>query len=161
SCIHPALLYLRGSLPETQLQRFRVGSCDFVNRSCSHSKTGATKSQELTQNARLALISRLDNDFLLDCFRFEFLDSLQHPAMPMAAPESQANSMNKLTGNDEWASLIAKIAEGDQEALTSLYDQSNRFIYGLLLRMMGDSATAEEVLLDVYLQVWRKAANYD
>ena len=59
------------------------------------------------------------------------------------------------------ATLIAQIAGGEQDALTALYDQTNRQIYGLLLRILGDPATAEEVLLDVYVQVWRQAARYE
>ena len=63
--------------------------------------------------------------------------------------------------NQEWAALIGRVAEGDQDALTTLYDATNRFIYGLLLRIVGNTATAEEVLLDVYVQLWKQAARYD
>ena len=34
-------------------------------------------------------------------------------------------------------------------------------MFGLILRVVGDRATAEEVLLDVYTQAWRRAASYD
>jgi RNA polymerase sigma-70 factor, ECF subfamily len=60
-----------------------------------------------------------------------------------------------------WAALISRVAAQDQDAMTALYDDSNRLIYGLLLRILGNAATAEEVLLDVYVQVWRQAARYD
>lgn len=63
--------------------------------------------------------------------------------------------------SQEWAALIGRVAEGDQDALTTLYDATNRFVYGLLLRMLGNAATAEEVLLDVYVQLWKQAARYD
>ena len=63
--------------------------------------------------------------------------------------------------NQEWAALISRVAEGDEDALTTLYDATNRFIYGLLLRILGNPATAEEVLLDVYVQLWKQAARYD
>jgi RNA polymerase sigma-70 factor (ECF subfamily) len=63
--------------------------------------------------------------------------------------------------SQSWAALIGRVAEGDQDALTTLYDETNRFIYGLLLRILGNTATAEEVLLDVYVQLWRQAARYD
>jgi RNA polymerase sigma-70 factor (ECF subfamily) len=45
--------------------------------------------------------------------------------------------------------------------MTSLYDASSRALYGLLLRILNEHALAEEVLLDVYMQVWRQAASYD
>ena len=57
--------------------------------------------------------------------------------------------------------LVQRIARNDQSALATLYDATNRLAYGLILRVIGDAGTAEEVLLDVYTQVWRKAANYD
>jgi RNA polymerase sigma-70 factor (ECF subfamily) len=41
-----------------------------------------------------------------------------------------------------------------------LYDESNRFVYGLALRIIKDPGAAEEVSHDVYLQVWRQADRY-
>jgi RNA polymerase sigma-70 factor (ECF subfamily) len=58
------------------------------------------------------------------------------------------------------AELIREVAEGDEQALASLYDATSRTIYGLLLRILSDPPSAEEVLLDVYTQVWRRAASY-
>jgi RNA polymerase sigma-70 factor (ECF subfamily) len=52
------------------------------------------------------------------------------------------------------------VAEGDQQALASLYDATGRTVFGLLLRILADSSAAEEVLLDVYTQVWRQATAY-
>ncbi len=58
------------------------------------------------------------------------------------------------------AELIREAAGGDQHALAALYDATSRTVYGLLLRILSDASTAEEVLLDVYEQVWRQAAHY-
>jgi RNA polymerase sigma-70 factor (ECF subfamily) len=58
-------------------------------------------------------------------------------------------------------SLVEQVAAGDQAALATLYDTTNRLVYGLILRVLGDVSSAEEVLLDVYTQVWRQAASYD
>lgn len=57
--------------------------------------------------------------------------------------------------------LVRAIAAGDQSALAALYDSTNRLVYGLVMRVLGDVSSAEEVLLDVYTQVWRQAASYD
>jgi RNA polymerase sigma-70 factor (ECF subfamily) len=57
--------------------------------------------------------------------------------------------------------LIQNVAVGDQQALASLYDATNRAVYGLLLRILSDACEAEEVLLDVYTQAWRQAASFD
>ena len=54
-----------------------------------------------------------------------------------------------------------RVAAGDQLAMTSLYDTSSRVLYGLLLRILNEHGLAEEVLLDVYMQVWRQARSYD
>ena len=58
------------------------------------------------------------------------------------------------------AELIRSVAAGDQQALAALYDATSRTVYGLLLRILADASEAEEVLLDVYTQVWRQAAAY-
>jgi RNA polymerase sigma-70 factor, ECF subfamily len=62
--------------------------------------------------------------------------------------------------NQDWVARIAQIATGDQTALAQFYDLTNRVAFGLILRILGDRSTAEEVLLDVYTQVWRQAGNY-
>jgi RNA polymerase sigma-70 factor (ECF subfamily) len=56
--------------------------------------------------------------------------------------------------------LIRGAAGGDQQALAALYDATSRAVYGLLLRILSDPSAAEEVLLDVYTQVWRQAGSY-
>jgi RNA polymerase sigma-70 factor (ECF subfamily) len=53
------------------------------------------------------------------------------------------------------------VADGDQSALTTLYDSTSRLVFGLVLRVVTDRSIAEEVLLDVYTQVWRQAKTYD
>jgi RNA polymerase sigma-70 factor, ECF subfamily len=72
-------------------------------------------------------------------------------------PEPRATSGNAETRH---AALIRGVAGGDQQALASLYDATSRTVYGLLLRILSDASAAEEVLLDVYAQVWRRAASY-
>jgi len=63
--------------------------------------------------------------------------------------------------DQELTALVGQVAAGDQSALATLYDTTNRLVYGLVLRVLRDASTAEEVLLDVYTQVWRQAASYD
>lgn len=76
-----------------------------------------------------------------------------------AAPEVLTEAID--TRDQDWAALIARMARGDELALTAFYDRTNRLIFGLLLRILNDAGQAEEVLLDVYMQVWRQAAKYD
>lgn len=68
--------------------------------------------------------------------------------------ESRARDQN-------WVVLIKGIAEGDQSAMATLYDSTSKLVFGLVLRILQDRETAEEVLLDVYTQVWRQATSYD
>lgn len=59
------------------------------------------------------------------------------------------------------ASLVTRMSGGDEEALSSLYDRHRRVIYSLAVRMLRNRAEAEEVVLDVFQQVWRSAGGYD
>ena len=74
---------------------------------------------------------------------------------------SPRDSREVSSRDQDWAALIDKIADGDQSALTTLYDSTSRLVFGLILRVVSDRATAEEVLLDVYTQIWRQAGSYD
>lgn len=62
--------------------------------------------------------------------------------------------------DEDWGEWIRAAASGDQAALARLYDSTNRLVYGLVLRIVSAPDTAEEVLLDVYLHVWRKGETY-
>ena len=70
-------------------------------------------------------------------------------------------SLDSRLRDQDWAALIKRAADGDQAALTSLYDATSRLVFGLVLRVLNDRSAAEEVLLDVYTQVWRQAGSYD
>ena len=70
-------------------------------------------------------------------------------------------SANLHAEEQAWIKLLTLIAQGDQRALGALYDATSSLVYGLALRMLADTASAEEVTLDVYTHVWRQAATYD
>ena len=63
--------------------------------------------------------------------------------------------------NQSWAELIHRMAKGDQASLTELYDQSNRLVFGLALRIVKESKVAEEITLNAYQQAWRQAHAFD
>ena len=56
--------------------------------------------------------------------------------------------------------LIEQIQAGDESALRILYDRYSRLVFSLALRISGDRGTAEEITLDVFERVWRKADGY-
>jgi RNA polymerase sigma-70 factor (ECF subfamily) len=57
--------------------------------------------------------------------------------------------------------LLKAIAARDEAALAQLYDRYNRILFGLLMRILNNREEAEDVLQEVFLQVWRKAADFD
>lgn len=59
------------------------------------------------------------------------------------------------------ATLIKRTAKGDEYAFATLYDITCGLIYGLLLRILGNSETAEQILVGVYQEAWEQAATYD
>jgi RNA polymerase sigma-70 factor, ECF subfamily len=59
------------------------------------------------------------------------------------------------------ATLARRLMKRDVNAFEQLYDRHSRAIYGLVLRILQQAGTAEEVVQDVFLQLWRNAAQYD
>ena len=57
--------------------------------------------------------------------------------------------------------LLVQIARKDQTALAKLYDRYGRASYALAYKILGSIEEAEEVVLDVFSQIWQKAASYD
>ena len=74
---------------------------------------------------------------------------------------SQAVAQTPLMYEQEWAGLLARIAAGDQPALAEFYDASSAKVFGLVMKILADRTVAEEVTMDVYTQVWRRASSYD
>ncbi len=70
-------------------------------------------------------------------------------------------SEKSLDRNQRWHNLLAQIANENENALGELYDESNRLIYSLVLKILGDISESEEVTLDVYKYVWKNASNFD
>ncbi len=60
-----------------------------------------------------------------------------------------------------WAGLLTRIGEGDEAALDDLYGQTSGPVFALTQRILRDPSAAEDVTLEVYLQVWRQAVTFD
>jgi RNA polymerase sigma-70 factor (ECF subfamily) len=56
---------------------------------------------------------------------------------------------------------VREVATGDQLALHAVYERGHRVVFTLALRITRSRETAEEVTLDVFHDVWRRAAEYD
>ena len=57
--------------------------------------------------------------------------------------------------------LLHAIAVHDEAALACLYDRYRLILFGLLLRILNSREEAEDVLQEVFLQIWRRAGNFD
>jgi RNA polymerase sigma-70 factor (ECF subfamily) len=67
-------------------------------------------------------------------------------------------------GNDEVspdATLMQQLLRKDVSAFEELYERHSRIVYSLVLRILRQGSTAEEVVQDVFLQLWRNSAQYD
>ena len=60
----------------------------------------------------------------------------------------------------EDAVLVARLAEGDGNALEVLYDRYSRVVYSFSLRMLADASSAEELTQEVFLRLWRQGGSY-
>lgn len=62
---------------------------------------------------------------------------------------------------DEEAALIERIQAGDETAMTDMYDRYSGIVYGVALRVLGNTTAAEDVLQEVFLQLWRNPQAFD
>jgi RNA polymerase sigma-70 factor (ECF subfamily) len=59
------------------------------------------------------------------------------------------------------SSLIIAIRNGDDRAMTELYDRYSGIVYSVALRVLGDTGAAEDVLQEVFMQLWRNPGLFD
>ena len=71
-----------------------------------------------------------------------------------------ADSSKALVSETEWVALVQSVAAGDQGALLALYERTHRVVFTLIMRITANRATAEEVTLDVFHDIWRRASDY-
>lgn len=64
------------------------------------------------------------------------------------------------TARDAVADLLLRIAGGDQGAFAELYDALSSRVFGLILRVLVNRSQSEEVLQEVFLEIWQSAARF-
>ncbi len=64
-------------------------------------------------------------------------------------------------GTESDVDLLHSVARGDEGALARLYDQYRVILFSLLLRILNSREEAEDVLQEVFLQVWKRAGDFD
>jgi RNA polymerase sigma-70 factor (ECF subfamily) len=93
------------------------------------------------------------------------LEALPHHELPEATPGTlgavlYAGGTKAPPTEAEWVALVSRTGAGDQAALHSLYERANRLVFTLSLRLTGSRESAEEVTLDVFHDLWRRAVSY-
>jgi RNA polymerase sigma-70 factor (ECF subfamily) len=61
---------------------------------------------------------------------------------------------------EELVSLVKRMARGDRDAFGSLYDRLSSLVFTMAMRIMQERSAAEDLLQEVFLQVWRDASSY-
>ena len=90
----------------------------------------------------------------------------------IAPPRRGVEAVERMTSPDtgqpagddqsrEQARLLAAMARGDKTALARLYDSLSRPLYSLAFRVLNDASEAQDIVQDVFLQMWQKAATYE
>src|SRR5271157_3978745 len=72
----------------------------------------------------------------------------------------EQSPLNRSDAGDEMR-LVARIRAGDQQAMSELYDRYGKVVYAVSLRVLQDASAAEDVLQDVFLQLWRNPDAFD
>ena len=62
---------------------------------------------------------------------------------------------------EDWAGLVQRVAAGDQPALHALYELAHHIVFTFVMRISANRETAEELTIDVFHDVWRRASRYD
>ena len=58
-------------------------------------------------------------------------------------------------------SLISAVRSGDERAMAALYDRYSGVVYSVALRVLADTSAAEDILQEVFIQLWRSPAAFD
>ncbi|MEZ5582302.1 MAG: hypothetical protein R3F37_05560 [Candidatus Competibacteraceae bacterium] len=70
------------------------------------------------------------------------------------------HTTHQKSGSTEMVTLMHAIVERDDTALSRLYDLTVERVFGLAFAITRNHADAEEVVCDVYLQIWQRAPQY-
>jgi RNA polymerase sigma-70 factor, ECF subfamily len=58
------------------------------------------------------------------------------------------------------AQLLVRVQRGDDQAMAALYDRYSKIVYSVALRVLRDASAAEDILQDVFLQIWRSPGSF-
>jgi RNA polymerase sigma-70 factor (ECF subfamily) len=87
-----------------------------------------------------------------------------HPRRPTRT--SSGKEINRLSGTElkgdrTDSAILSAIRSGDENGMAALYDQYSAVVYSVALRVLGDTGAAEDVLQEVFMQLWRNPGLFD
>ena len=85
---------------------------------------------------------------------------MREPLQRSVPMSSAADNSGATDAARDQADLMLAMARRDKTALSRLYDSLSRPLYSLALKVTNDSADAQDIVQDVFLQLWLKAADY-
>src|SRR5438270_5592039 len=59
------------------------------------------------------------------------------------------------------STLMSRIRAGDEDALAALHDRYAQVVYSVALRVLGETTQAEDILQEIFLQLWRNPQTFD
>ena len=78
-----------------------------------------------------------------------------------SATTARDNRTLRANADQHHIALLQGIARGEQDSFAAFYDQTNRLVFGLATRVLNDRSVAEDVTMDVYMQVWKQASQFE
>jgi RNA polymerase sigma-70 factor (ECF subfamily) len=88
----------------------------------------------------------------------ESQNPLPSPARSYNSEPSKATLSAAKAAED--AALLGKVEHGDQDAMGLLFDRYSGIVYSVALRVLKDTAQAEDVVQDIFIQIWKKPGSF-
>jgi RNA polymerase sigma-70 factor (ECF subfamily) len=92
---------------------------------------------------------------------FAITPALPHALLRQALAIAHADTLPPMEAAPSDVELVARCADGDEGALSELYDLFGRAAYALALRIVRDASHAEDVVQEAFLDLWRGAGRFD
>ncbi|AFL87925.1 RNA polymerase sigma factor, sigma-70 family [Terriglobus roseus DSM 18391] len=90
-------------------------------------------------------------------FSFGDITPRPNPQEPFARSFVRESEM---TPSNDDGILLRAIQRGDEGAMATIFDRYSRVVYSVALRVLRDPAAAEDVLQDIFMQIWRKPESF-
>jgi RNA polymerase sigma-70 factor (ECF subfamily) len=104
-------------------------------------------------------LSHRNSNVIANIFSFEVPAKRRTPGRAGSGDEK---SLTARPDQDEFdAEMLRAVSRGDEDAFASVYDRYSPILFGLLLRILRSRSEAEDVLQEVFLQVWQQARSFD